>query len=369
MKIQYLELNPWHKRQAALIHHFTSMEYLKGLLPQIDSLLAMADEMLDERSHLDTAGRALAGWSSQNTASHFSTYAFPALKEFREGIIKDIALRTIEQYSVAGEHQCARMLEEYAYQMAWATPEQEKLFRKTAEGVFRYSRQLSNIVSRPSAMDDFIYWLLWNEGVMDSHRIPKFRIRTDFVVQTNQVPPRTGIYVAKNDPMASLQFAWTGGYGKLCPAMAPNDVGRAVLKQIGRERMWGDTEAFYRFLDANRHLDPYGWSDVQPDVAKVAPSVIAGESFDQKDSEWYFVERIADEFEDIDGSYAGTDRPDRRPDRVAAGKPVPVAGWWYTPAQGSRRFFKEGDVFPGISSDWGDTFWIWAADQTPPALG
>ncbi|HDS1558289.1 hypothetical protein NJH49_06870 [Stenotrophomonas maltophilia] len=369
MKIQYLELNPWHKRQAALIHHFTSMDYLKGLLPQIDSLLAMTDQMLDERSHLDTAGRALAGWESQDTASHFSTYAYPALMEFRECVVEDIALRSIERYRGAGEHQCARLLEEYAYQMAWATPEQEKLFHETAERTFDYARQLSRIVARPSTMDDFVHWHLWNEGVVNTHRVPKFRIRTDIVVRTNQVPPRSGIYVAKDDPMVSLQFAWTGGYGELCPAMALNDTGRAVLKQVGREGLWGDTVALYRFLDANRHLDPYGWSDVQSDLTELAPSAIAVSSFDMKDCEWHFVEPIPDAFEDIDGSYAGTDQPDRRPDRVAAGKRVPVAGWWYTPAQGSRRFFKEGDVFPAINSDWGDTFWIWAADQTPPTIG
>ncbi|WP_117310671.1 hypothetical protein [Stenotrophomonas sp. G4] len=369
MKIQYLELNPWHKRQAALIHHFTSMEYLKALLPQIDSLLALTDQILDERSHLDTAGRALAGWSSQNTASHFSTYAYPALMEFREAVVESIALRSIERYRRAGEHQCSRMLEEYAYQMAWATPEQEALFRETAEKVFRYARELSGLVARPPVKNDFSFWLLWNKGVISSHRIPKFRIRTDIVVRTNQVPPRTGIYVAKDDPMASLQFAWTGGYGELCPAMALNDVGRAVLKHIGREGLWGDTEALYRFLDANRHMDPYGWSDTQADVAEVAPSVIAGSSFDLQDCEWHFVEPVPDEFEDIDGSYIGTGRQDRRPDRVAAGKPVPVAGWWYTPAQGSRRYFKQGDVFPTINSDWGDTFWIWAQDQTPPTMG
>ncbi|MGY5941273.1 hypothetical protein [Stenotrophomonas forensis] len=369
MKIQYPELNPWHKRQAALIHHFTSMEYLKGLLPQIDSLLAMTDQILDERSHLDTSGRALAGWESQDTASHFSTYAYPALMEFRECVVEDIALRSIERYRGAGEHQCARMLEEYAYQMAWATPEQEKLFRETTERVFSYASELSGTVARPPVANDFSFWLLWNKGVIDSHRIPKFRVRTDFVVRTNQVPPRTGIYVAKDDPMASLQFAWTGGYGHLCPAMAPNDIGRDVLKQIGRDGMWADTKAFYRFLDANRHLDPYGWSDIQADLVKVAPSVIAGSAFDLKDCDWYFVEPIANEFEEIDGSYTGTDQPDLRPDRVAAGERAPVAGWWYSPAQGSRRFFKQGDVFPAINSDWGDTFWIWAPDQTPPALG
>lgn len=369
MKIHYQELNPWHKRQAALIHHFTSMEYLKGLLPQVDSMLALTDQMLAERSHVDAAGRALAGWSSQDTASHFSTYAYPALIEFREGIVEDIALRSIEQYRVAGEHQCERMLEEYAYQMAWATPQQDALFRETTERVFRYARELSSIVERPSTMDDFIYWLLWNEGVVDTHRVPKFRIRTDIVVRTRQIPPRTGIYVAKGDPMASLQFAWTGGYGELCPAVTLNDVGRTVLQQFGRERLWGDTEGLYRFLDANRHLDPYGWPYIQADLAKLAPSVIAGVAFDRQDCEWYFVERVADEFEDIDGSYTGTDWKDRRPDRVPAGKPVPIDGWWYTPAQGSRRYFKQGDVFPSINSDWGDTFWIWAPDQTPPTMG
>ncbi|SFR79359.1 hypothetical protein SAMN04487782_0436 [Stenotrophomonas maltophilia] len=294
------------------------MEYLKALLPQIDSLLALTDQMLDERSHLDTAGRALAGWSSQDTASHFSTYAYPALMEFRECVVEDIALRSIERYRGAGEHQCARMLEEYAYQMAWATPEQEKLFRETTERVFSYARELSGLVARPPIANDFSFWLLWNKGLIDSHRIPKFRVRTDFVVRTHQVPPRTGIYIAKGDPMASLQFAWTGGYGELCPAMVLNDVGRAVLSQIGRERMREDTDAFYRFLDANRHLDPYGWSDVQADLVKVAPSVIAGSAFDQQDCEWYFVEPIADEFEDIDGSYTGTDERGCRTDRVAA---------------------------------------------------
>jgi len=55
--------------------------------------------------------------------------------------------------------------------------------------------------------------------------------------------------------------------------------------------------------------------------------------------------------------------------RVAAGQQCPRNGWWYSPAQGSRRYFNQGDVFPTINSDWGDTFWIWAADQTPPTMG
>ncbi|WP_312738898.1 PoNe immunity protein domain-containing protein [Stenotrophomonas sp.] len=59
----------------------------------------------------------------------------------------------------------------------------------------------------------------------------------------------------------------------------------------------------------------------------------------------------------------------QRPSRVPAGQLCPQSGWWYSPAQGMRRLFEEGDVLPDVNGDWGDTFWIWAADQTPPTLG
>ncbi|WP_434026407.1 PoNe immunity protein domain-containing protein [[Pseudomonas] boreopolis] len=58
------------------------------------------------------------------------------------------------------------------------------------------------------------------------------------------------------------------------------------------------------------------------------------------------------------------------PGRVPAGDPVPQTGWWYTPAQiGSRRHFKQGEVFPEIEgTDYGSTFWLWSPDQTTPKL-
>jgi len=59
-----------------------------------------------------------------------------------------------------------------------------------------------------------------------------------------------------------------------------------------------------------------------------------------------------------------------RQERIPAGKPCPRSGWWYSPAQGGRRYFKQGDAFPAITnSDWGDTFWLWALDQSAPSLG
>ncbi|WP_125932116.1 PoNe immunity protein domain-containing protein [Thiosocius teredinicola] len=54
---------------------------------------------------------------------------------------------------------------------------------------------------------------------------------------------------------------------------------------------------------------------------------------------------------------------------VPAGQPCPETGWWFTPAKAdSRRYFKAGDVMPAISSDYGETLWQWAQDQSPPML-
>lgn len=67
--------------------------------------------------------------------------------------------------------------------------------------------------------------------------------------------------------------------------------------------------------------------------------------------------------------HAAVEEP--RVERVPAGQPCPRSGWWHTPAQAnSRRYFQQGDVFPGIdASDYGATFWLWSPDQSAPALG
>lgn len=58
------------------------------------------------------------------------------------------------------------------------------------------------------------------------------------------------------------------------------------------------------------------------------------------------------------------------PLRIPAGKPASQSGYWFTPAkQGSRRYFKQGDVFPEIEdSAYGATFWQWSPDQSDPSL-
>ncbi|MGN6084856.1 type VI immunity family protein [Trinickia sp.] len=57
--------------------------------------------------------------------------------------------------------------------------------------------------------------------------------------------------------------------------------------------------------------------------------------------------------------------PEKRRNSVQGGSPCPEAGWWYTHAmQGSRRYFKQGEIMPAIEgSKWGATYWIWAPSQ------
>lgn len=370
MSKEQLELNPWHKRQAALIQHFTSLDYLKSILPRVENLIAMADAMLDERAHLDAAGVALANWSQTSTAIHFATHAYPALVEFREGIVRKVAMRSSEQFSPAGENQCSRMLGEYASSMIWATHEQERAFRKEAERVFQYAGGLSRFTKRPCTAADYVFCVLWDEGYIDKHRIPRFRVRTDVVAHTGRVPPRTGIYVPRDDPYGALQFAWTGGYGELGETYSLNEFGQSVLRRVGRQGLWNNTAELYRILDENRHLSEWGWTEFTQECYELARTPLSYEMFTERPCEWYFVEMIEGEYEDIDGTYAGTGSPSVQQGRVPGGKPVPQSGWWYSPGQGTRRYFKQNDIFPAITnSDWGDTFWLWALDQSTPTLG
>lgn len=54
---------------------------------------------------------------------------------------------------------------------------------------------------------------------------------------------------------------------------------------------------------------------------------------------------------------------------VGAGEPCPEAGWWFTPAKAdSRRYFRQGEVMPALSGDYGETYWQWAPDQSAPRL-
>lgn len=75
---------------------------------------------------------------------------------------------------------------------------------------------------------------------------------------------------------------------------------------------------------------------------------------------WTLVERIADE--SGKSSAPSLVAPQRL--RVEGGNPCPQTGYWFTPAQlNSRRHFKQDEIMPVISSDYGSTIWQWDSNQ------
>ncbi|MDH5823496.1 hypothetical protein QFW77_10915 [Luteimonas sp. RD2P54] len=373
MPIQRLALPPWHKRQATLLYHYASLEYLKGLLSLIDEWIAFTDRLLDERSGLDATGLAHVNWKPTSTAAHFSTYAYAAMVDFRESVVRQIAKRSFERYSGAAEGQCERMLREYAGypdSMLWMTHEQQAEFKERAEETFKYAGEITSFMQRPCNVDDGGFWERWMSKRALFPRLPRFRVRTDVEAETDKPPPRTGVYVPQEDPYAALQFAWTGGYGELGPACTFNEIGRDALAAVGREGLWGDEAGLFRFANQQEYKGIITSLGDPVEEAWEAPGAVAAASFEEKPCKWYFVEMINDEYEDHDGTYAGTGEVAEPKSRVPAGEPVPQSGFWHTPARaGSRRYFKQGDTFPKIEgSDYGATFWMWSSDQSDPKL-
>jgi hypothetical protein len=369
----YLELNPWHKRQATLLYHYASLDYLKALLPLIDEWIAFTDTALSDRQPLDAVGMAHANWGRVNTTAHFSTHAFAAMVEFRESVIRQIAKRSFELYSGAGEYQCERMLQEYAgypRNMLWTTPEQQAEFEERAERAFKHAQKISSVLARPSTRKDFSFWSDWQRDGRLFPKLPRFRVRTDVMGETGQVPPRTGVYVPQEDPYAALQFAWTGGHGELGNTYTLNEVGRAALADVGRNGLWGDQDGLLGFINRPQYRHLESVDDRSRAKAKLAPSAVSREGFESKPCKWYFVELVNGEYEDHDGTYAGSGEVAATQQRIPAGEPASQSGYWFTPArQGSRRYFKQGDTFPEIEgSTYGATFWQWSPDQSDPKL-
>jgi hypothetical protein len=199
-------LSLWQKRQAAMLYYYSSLDYLKALLPQIEQLIAAAEMLLERRSILDPL-MVSERWGVRDTAANWSTGGFPALIAFRESTLWHISKRDDQCYGITGATQCARMLREYS--MQWATEEQEEHFRARAELVFKYAFDIDGVIEQ--RWDDATFWLIWEEKKYLFPRLPKFKVHLDIEGETGKVPGRTGVYIPQDDPHGALQFGWTGG--------------------------------------------------------------------------------------------------------------------------------------------------------------
>lgn len=368
-------LNLWQKRQATLLYHFASLDYLKGLKQHINALIQGTDALLDlvKEQGRDTL-LADPRWGARDTSANWSTYGFPALTDFKQATSRQIAKRSMEVYSITGANQCARMLSELS--MRWSTPEEEEEFKTRFESVYKYASYIDYTLARPRTIEDGSYYNIWKDYETIFPRMPRFRIRTDVEARTDVKPPRTGVYVPQNDPYGALQFGWTGGEwdGSLDDCRTFNDLGLEAIAAVGRNNLWNNSPELLAFVK-QRHLKAFDtflreegilFQKSMFDDPGWASAFISSEGFTSRPCKWYFIEMVEGEFEEAPEieAAAGTLQ------RVAAGQPCPRSGWWLTPAKAnSRRYFKQDEVFPNIEgSAYGATFWQWSPDQSTPKL-
>lgn len=361
-----MNLTLWQKKQAALLYHFSSLKYLEGLKDQVIQLRMFAEGILDI-SHDE--GRDLLlrckQWGSRNTSENWENNAWPFLGDFQRSVAQSIADLKSNIYHKTGAYQCGRGMAEFS--MQWTTPEEQEQFDRMFEAVSKYARYIDNTMDRAvssTRWNDFGLTLAW-EGHRDIFPVlPKFRVIPELVCESGQVPPKTGVYVSINDPNASLQFAWTGNAtGKLLAGTTFNDLGRAALASVGRTKLWTDGSAMLRFV-----VDNLSSPDLRQDsffeesqTPELAPSLVARNAFRPNSSRWCFVGLVNDEVEEI---YAEPQVGSAELLRFDAGEYCVQAGFYLSPAAvNSRRYYRPGEQFDNLNSDYGKTIWQWDSDQ------
>ncbi len=366
-------LNLQQKRQATLLYHWMSLDYLRGLKSLTDALIKGADVNLElakqqGRDALLTNDR----WGVRDTSANWSTFVFPALEDFRKSTIRLIAWRTSESYCGTGATQCSRMIDEHSSQ--WMTEDEEKRFREQFDKVHHHAQFIdyaAGVGGDRTHLTDFTMNLHWREFGALFDRLPRFRVRTDVEGVTGRRPVRTGVYVSQDDPHATMQFAWIGNNdGILGDAQTFNDVGRRMVATVGRTSLWNDDKRMADFAlevisrKEVSDIGPYSLEKVQRDPSN-ASYAMAFAAFTTRPCKWCFVEKIEGEFDDEAATGSSTAAsPATARLRCEAGQPCSREGFWFTPARpNSRRAFQQGEAMPDVGGAYGATIWQWDEQQ------
>ena len=367
-------LNKWQKRQATLLNHFSSLDYLKGLKRLLDDFVNGVDVTLGlaERQGRDEL-IVNKRWGMRDTAANFGTYGFPALREFQKSVAKQIAQLANDYYHATGFIQCARLLDELS--LGWSTPEEEARFKAGLATIGKYVDPLDTTMEHAWNDNRFTRFQERNPDLLP--RIGKFRVRTGVEGESGKLPPRSGIYVPQDDPYGALQFAWTGNNdGRLFDCSTFNELGLKAIALVGREALWTDDPRLLALVKQAPYLAAFkarrfpieSEQEYLADPAN-ATVLISVAGVTDRPCKWYLVEHIEGEFDDEADLEEPAGAIESHRSNVPAGQPCPEAGWWFTPAAaGSRRFFRQGERMPDAGGAYGETFWQWDRDQSAPSL-
>jgi hypothetical protein len=360
-------LTDWQKKQAAMLYHYASLDYIKNLHRMVTSLINGIVDPLLLLAKNQSRDSVLINprWGTRDTSENWSNNAWPFLKEYQVSLAKDIANRAFDKYEITGTNDCFRGLSEYS--MRWATVEEEEAFDNIVRAISSYAIKIDTTLDdyQDSRWVDSSFVKYYNQFRNDNPQVPKFRVRTDVVGESGKTPPRTGVYISQDDANASLQFAWTGGGGgKLRASKTFSAIGLAALHKVGREDLWLDDEKMFEFAMQGEHADMfkdtiYMQGEEHRDFAWIA---VESAAYVNRPCKWYFVEIVNGEFEEISETTVPIATDDRQ--RIMGGDQCVKAGYYFTPARvNSRQFFAVNEVAPSFGSQYGKTIWQWDADQ------
>lgn len=363
------ELTYWQKKQAAMLYHYASLDYLKGLQQLVSDLIdGVIDPLVAEAKQQDRDSILVnRRWGTRNTAQNWTNNAWLFLKDLQFFLAKDIAARAVERYAVTATNECFRGISEYS--MQWATIEEEDRFKAAVRLVSEYAMYLDQTVNdlQYSRWTDYELTLAYRKFLNTQQQLPKFRVRKDITTESGRPPPKTGVYVVQQDTNAGLQFAWTAnGGGKLRPANTFNEIGRAAMKEVGREDLWLNDEKMFNFAMHSSERDVF-----TPEIyilgeeyRGLAAGAVAEHAFVNYDAKWFFVEIVNGEFEDLLENRTQLVSP-TAPEKVNGGDYCHVSGFYFTPAQpNSRRPLVKGEKAPELDSQYGLTIWQWDPNQS-----
>jgi hypothetical protein len=364
-----LFMTPWKQKQAAMLSYFSSLEYLTALHKLVADLInGTVEPVLDiakqqKRDILLEDNR----WGIRNTSKNWSNYGWPFLKDLQVSLASDIAQRGSGVYKMTA-------VNEYLYGMQqlsleWMTPAEEAILNEALQKISEWATSLDSTVADTMSADwnDYYFAYSYPKFASEFSTIQKFRIRNDVVCQTGLIPEKTGVYISKDEPHAALQFAWSGKKGrKLRDANTFNDLGLSALAAVGRKDLWFNDQKMFEFATtstyANLLHDDVIWED-GPHPA-LASSAVARRAFTKRKSDWYLVEPIDGEFDNLSDLDTIEAVVEKIGPRIVGGGKCVEPGFYFSPASsGSRRYFAKGDVASAFNSQYGETFWQWDANQ------
>jgi hypothetical protein len=294
-----LTLSLQQKRQAALLYHFSSMEFLDAIISRVRALAAFTDQTLEYalRVDRDKAMRA-HGWDEGHLAANWSTYAHPMLNDCLRALLRQKQMRATEWYDIAGVS--GTLTGMHHFSMNWTLPEEEEKFRELSRDAAGLGFKLDATINRYwTDLGTESSWVLYKS---DIRKLPKFRIRTDVEGESGKRPIRTGVYVPQDDPHGTLQFAWTGnndGALDLCETFS--DLALEYLAIVGRDKIWRAPNEAARKKERVEPTDEYFDDWCRAYKKMQFPDFISSRNeraFVERPCKWYFVEQIAGEFED-----------------------------------------------------------------------